>query len=127
MDFDPYENQSLLENAIKSDEKIAQWLPRLVPKRVSEEEFWRNYFSHINALTINQPVFETLEQAEAFVESDTDEAEIVIPSSPNPKELEIAEEQQEVYVKQQSEIKSIQEISESLTEERTKLLNFSEK
>ena len=27
-----------------------QLLPRLVPTRVSEEDFWRNYFSHVFAV-----------------------------------------------------------------------------
>lgn len=39
-----------LQGAFTFDENISKWLPKLVPKKVSEQEFWRNYFSHIQAI-----------------------------------------------------------------------------
>jgi hypothetical protein len=63
--FDPAQHLAFLETAIKNDERISQWLPRLVPKRVSEQDFWKNYYSHVIVLTRNQPVFATVEEAAA--------------------------------------------------------------
>lgn len=39
-----------LQGALEFDRNISSWYPKLVPKRVSETEFWRNYFSHVAAL-----------------------------------------------------------------------------
>ncbi len=50
--------KSYLEGAIKHDHRLSQWQPKLVPKRVSEELFWRNYFSHVQSI-LAQRTFET--------------------------------------------------------------------
>jgi len=42
----------LLEAALKEDKLLRQWLPKLVPKRVDEETFWRNYFSHVQHILL---------------------------------------------------------------------------
>jgi 1,5-anhydro-D-fructose reductase (1,5-anhydro-D-mannitol-forming) len=39
-----------LQGALTFDKHIAAWYPRLVPSKVSEPEFWQNYFSHVAAL-----------------------------------------------------------------------------
>jgi len=48
--FDWSVHQPFAEAAYREDANIYKFLPRLVPKRVSEEEFWRNYFSHVYAV-----------------------------------------------------------------------------
>lgn len=39
-----------MQGALTYDVRLTAWLPKLVPKKVSEHEFWRNYFSHIAAI-----------------------------------------------------------------------------
>lgn len=74
LDFEPSSHLHLLETALKNDERISQWLPRLVPKRVSEQEFWNHYYSHVNAITQGQPVYATAEEAAT---APTPQAEII--------------------------------------------------
>lgn len=37
-----------IEGAIEADPRVAVWINKLVPKLVSEEDFWLNYFSHVS-------------------------------------------------------------------------------
>lgn len=39
-----------MEGAMLHDKNLSKWLPKLVPKRVSETDFWYNYFAHIHKL-----------------------------------------------------------------------------
>lgn len=48
--FDWETNRAFAESAYRADARLHRLLPRLVPKRVSEEGFWRNYFSHVFAI-----------------------------------------------------------------------------
>ena len=48
--FDWEEHRPFAEAAYRGDKRLHQLLPRLVPKRISEEDFWRNYFSHVFAV-----------------------------------------------------------------------------
>lgn len=48
--FDWVEHRSFAEAAYTGDAKLGRLIPRLVPKHVSEEDFWRNYFSHVYAV-----------------------------------------------------------------------------
>lgn len=48
--FDWVEHRPFAEAAYRGDKRLHRLLPRLVPKRISEEEFWRNYFSHVFAV-----------------------------------------------------------------------------
>jgi len=48
--FDWVEHRPFAEAAYRGDKRLHKLLPRLVPKRTSEEEFWRNYFSHVFAV-----------------------------------------------------------------------------
>lgn len=48
--FDWVEHRPFAEAAYRSDPRLFKMLPRLVPKRVSEENYWRNYFSHVYAV-----------------------------------------------------------------------------
>jgi len=48
--FDWAEFRPFAEVAYRTDKQLFKILPRLVPRRVSEEEFWRNYFSHVFAV-----------------------------------------------------------------------------
>lgn len=48
--FDWVEHRPFAEAAYCGDRRLHRLLPRLVPKRISEEEFWRNYFSHVFAV-----------------------------------------------------------------------------
>jgi len=48
--FDWVEHRPFAEAAYRSDKRLHRLLPKLVPKRISEEEFWRNYFSHVFAV-----------------------------------------------------------------------------
>jgi predicted dehydrogenase len=41
-----------LEGALRHDKNLSQWLPKLVPKHVSEDDFWKNYFSHVQAIRV---------------------------------------------------------------------------
>lgn len=45
--FDWVEHRPFAEAAYRGDRRLHRLLPRLVPKRISEEDFWRNYFSHV--------------------------------------------------------------------------------
>eukprot|EP00808_Paulinella_micropora_P007028 g75287.t1 len=46
-EFSLSSQQEFLDGALLHDPLLQRWLPKLVPKRVSEENFWRNYFSHV--------------------------------------------------------------------------------
>merc|ERR1719174_776159 len=48
--FDWVEHRPFAEAAYRGDKRLHRLLPRLVPKRISEEDFWRNYFSHVFAV-----------------------------------------------------------------------------
>jgi len=48
--FDWVEHRPFAEAAYSGDKRLHRLLPKLVPKRISEEEFWRNYFSHVFAV-----------------------------------------------------------------------------
>uniref|UniRef100_A0A7S2IID8 BSD domain-containing protein n=1 Tax=Haptolina brevifila TaxID=156173 RepID=A0A7S2IID8_9EUKA len=48
--FDWVEHRPFAEAAYSGDRRLHRLLPKLVPKRISEEEFWRNYFSHVFAV-----------------------------------------------------------------------------
>ena len=48
--FDWVEHRPFAEAAYSGDKRLHRLLPRLVPKRISEEEFWHNYFSHVFAV-----------------------------------------------------------------------------
>ena len=48
--FDWDTHRPFAEAAYREDRRLWQLLPRLVPTRVSEEDFWRNYFSHVFAV-----------------------------------------------------------------------------
>ena len=48
--FDWIEHRPFAEAAYRGDSRLHKLLPRLVPRRISEEEFWRNYFSHVFAV-----------------------------------------------------------------------------
>ena len=48
--FDWVEHRPFAEAAYSGDKRLHRLLPRLVPKRISEEDFWRNYFSHVFAV-----------------------------------------------------------------------------
>lgn len=48
--FDWVEHRPFAEAAYRGDKRLHRLLPKLVPKRISEEEFWRNYFSHVFAV-----------------------------------------------------------------------------
>ena len=48
--FDWVEHRPFAEAAYKGDKRLHRLLPRLVPKRIAEEVFWRNYFSHVFAV-----------------------------------------------------------------------------
>ena len=48
--FDWIEHRPFAEAAYSGDNRLHRLLPRLVPKRISEEDFWRNYFSHVFAV-----------------------------------------------------------------------------
>jgi len=39
-----------IESALQWDEKLKYVVPKLVPKHVSEETFWNNYFSNVNEI-----------------------------------------------------------------------------
>jgi hypothetical protein len=42
-------NLDHMKCAVRADSRLTQWLPKLVPKHISEEEFWSNYVSHVMA------------------------------------------------------------------------------
>ena len=137
-EFDPAENIPLLENAIKTDERISQWLPRLVPKRISEQEFWRNYFSHISALTKNQPIFATAEEAASYSDKsqEQDEQKPVLKNEnlqiKSPRELEQDMIQKENVEQDEgrNEVHSVVKLDElvnGLVEQRKNMFNFAEK
>lgn len=44
-DFENFEESTVA--SIQFDQRIAKWLPNLVPKKVSEEAFWVHYLSHV--------------------------------------------------------------------------------
>ena len=48
--FDWVDHRPFAEAAYRGDKRLHRLLPRLVPKRISEEDFWRNYFSHVFAV-----------------------------------------------------------------------------
>mmetsp|Transcript_14830 Transcript_14830/g.30045 ORF Transcript_14830/g.30045 Transcript_14830/m.30045 type:complete len:292 (+) Transcript_14830:58-933(+) len=48
--FDWTEHRPFAEAAYTGDARLGRLIPRLVPKHVSEEDFWRNYFSHVFAV-----------------------------------------------------------------------------
>lgn len=48
--FDWVEHRPFAEAAYRGDKRLHRLLPKLVPKRISEEDFWRNYFSHVFAV-----------------------------------------------------------------------------
>ncbi|KAL1512317.1 hypothetical protein AB1Y20_005579 [Prymnesium parvum] len=48
--FDWVEHRPFAEAAYRADVRLFRLLPRIVPKRVTEEEFWYNYFSHVFAV-----------------------------------------------------------------------------
>ena len=48
--FDWVEHRPFAEAAYTGDRRLHRLLPRLVPKHISEEAFWRNYFSHVFAV-----------------------------------------------------------------------------
>lgn len=48
--FDWVEHRPFAEAAYSGDRRLFVLLPKLVPKRISEEEFWYNYFSHVFAV-----------------------------------------------------------------------------
>jgi len=48
--WDWVEHRPFAEAAYQSDERLTKLIPRLVPSRISEEDFWRNYFSHVFAV-----------------------------------------------------------------------------
>lgn len=48
--FDWQTHRAFAESAYRNDTRLYKLLPRLVPKHVSEEDFWRNYFSHVYAV-----------------------------------------------------------------------------
>lgn len=48
--FDWVEHRPFAEAAYSGDKRLFRLLPKLVPKRISEEDFWRNYFSHVFAV-----------------------------------------------------------------------------
>jgi len=39
-----------IQGAIEADQRIPVWINKLVPKRVTEEDFWLNYFSHVERI-----------------------------------------------------------------------------
>jgi len=41
---------ALATACMEADDRIAGWFPKLVPKRVHEDTFWNNYFSHVEYL-----------------------------------------------------------------------------
>lgn len=48
--FDWETHRAFAESAYRNDTRLHKLLPRLVPKHVTEEVFWRNYFSHVFAI-----------------------------------------------------------------------------
>ncbi|KAJ1628342.1 hypothetical protein T492DRAFT_841658 [Pavlovales sp. CCMP2436] len=48
--FDWTTHRAFAEAAYRGDVRLGKLLPRLVPKHVTEEEFWRNYFSRVYAV-----------------------------------------------------------------------------
>ena len=48
--FDWVEHRPFAEAAYTGDRRLHRLLPRLVPKHISEEAFWRNYFCASSAL-----------------------------------------------------------------------------
>jgi len=48
--FDWVEHRPFAEAAYSGDRRLHRLIPKLVPKHISEEEFWRNYFSHVFAV-----------------------------------------------------------------------------
>jgi hypothetical protein len=47
--FSIEEQMHIVQGALTYDDRLQKWLPKLVPKKVSELVFWRNYFSHVAA------------------------------------------------------------------------------
>lgn len=50
-----------IEAALKADYRLGQWVSKLVPRKVSEEQFWSNYWSHCQSIL--QPYY----QSQSFV------------------------------------------------------------
>ncbi|GAB5357294.1 hypothetical protein AAMO2058_000362100 [Amorphochlora amoebiformis] len=48
--LDEEQATNLATACMEHDARLAAWFPKLVPRRVHEDEFWSNYFSHVEYL-----------------------------------------------------------------------------
>jgi len=62
-----------IRGAIEADQRIPIWINKLVPKRVAEEHFWLNYFSHVDRII---DLFTRDEPVEDVVDIPTESSEI---------------------------------------------------
>lgn len=62
-----------IKGAIEADQRIPIWINKLVPKRVAEEDFWLNYFSHVDRIV---DLFTREEVGEEVTETPLESCEI---------------------------------------------------
>jgi 1,5-anhydro-D-fructose reductase (1,5-anhydro-D-mannitol-forming) len=135
-----------IEGAIQSDPRVAVWINKLVPKLVSEDEFWFNYFSHVSQAFIQfrqkdeqkpstEPSWENVKMTEPITEAqviaDEKEAKAIIVenaegSSEKPQEMEL--QQSNETPKETAEQESSEKVQETKVDQSIeKPLESSEK
>ena len=50
IDLSSAEVEARIRGACSFDERLLQWSSKLVPRKVSENDFWHNYFAHVSAV-----------------------------------------------------------------------------